>query len=666
MQPTVEASENIVRLLAQSNECEEKGELRTAIAYAQQAFAEIQPANVVLFNPGTLARLARLHTRAGQYTDGRRYALEVLENYPESEEHADALISLGICNAETRDSDAAEEYFHRAADISRGLNHKHLLGRALHNLASTVYFPRGQFDLALTVMQEAQLFRSEADQRHWGLPFLQAMIYELTGNRHRARQALDELLPILQPSSPITGGYFYLWARLAMAEGEFDRAQEYLHLLMRIATTTGVPDLNIWARIEFARCKRLQGNAADARAWAEDGVKYAQRIDDEYLTAQAMLELAHCAWHLQNAAVARGNLSAAQAIFERRRARYDLAYAGLLDATWAQQERRPDAEAIWQKAAEAILDGGYSFLLEREREMAFPLIAAHLRGSPPARKAAESMLRSLEQVAPPPLRIHTLGNFAVWQGRRRIGDSAWQRRKAGELFRFLLLQPGFRAGRETILEALWPEHDAQPAVDLLHQSTSTLRHILEPDLPDKFPSRYLMVEGECVTLKLPDGCQIDCLEFEQQIISAMTTSRIDLLQAALQIYQGSLFPSDQYNDWSALRRERLSDLYRRGTQTLGQLYLDRQQYFDALDCSQAVVRLDPWNEDGVYLGMRACQGLQDAPRALRMFSNLEKILQADLDLAPRSDLRDLAQALRQANLSSTNRPKSGKNDEVCQ
>jgi DNA-binding SARP family transcriptional activator len=644
----IEAScEAIDQLLAQSKECEEKGELKTAIAYAQQAFATVQEANAVALLPEIQSRLAGLYVDAGQHDAARANALAVLELAPESVHAAGARIVLGVVFARDSDYETAESQFHLAIERCRALNDQHCLARALHNLASSVYWPRGLFDLALAVMAEAQHFHNQPDRRHWGMPYLQAMIYEQTGDLRRARLALDELLPMLRPADRLTGGYFYLWARVALAEGEFARAEEYLHLLMRIATATGAADLNIWARTEQARFQRLKGDAAAGLAWAEDGLKYARRVGYDRLAGHALLELAQCTWLLQDHAAAHASLAEALQIFEQRSAMYDLAVCLFLEAVWAQQENRPDAEAVWLKASVAVVRGGYGFLLEREREAAFPLVAFFLRSrSAPARRVAEALLSSLERVAPPLLKIHGLGGFAVWQGRRQIPAGAWQRRKAGELFRFLTLRPNFSAGREAILEALWPDNNPQAALDMLHQATSTLRHILEPDLPDKFPSRYLLVEGEQVTLLLPEGSQVDFLEFEQQLGDAMQSCRHERLQVALQMYRGDLFPSDQYADWSALHRERLSQLYQRGLQIVGQVYLELGLFFDALNCSQAILHRDPWSEDAVALGMRAALGLHDAPRAMRMYLGLEKTLKQELGLAPRADLRELAESLK--------------------
>ena len=284
-------------------------------------------------------------------------------------------------------------------------------------------------------------------------------------------------------------------------------------------------------------------------------------------------------------------------------------------------------------------------MIERERRTTFPLLASHLRG--PGRPAAEKLLHKLVLVDPPPLRIHGLGQFTVWQGRSPIPDQVWKRRKAGELFRFLLLQEQYSASRDILVEALWAESDAAALTDLFHQATSTLRHLLEPDLPDKFPSRYLKVEGDRVYLRLPPGSHTDFQEFEQTLPLAAQRGAIEPLEKALSLYMGELFPMDRYNDWSSLRRQNLEDLYLSGMQTLASAYLNNHQEYRALQSARLIIQKDPWNEMAVWIGMRAHMRLNNAPRALQLYRQLEENLLNDLNTRPSPELRDLADQIRQ-------------------
>jgi len=102
----------------------------------------------------------------------------------------------------------------------------------------------------------------------------------------------------------------------------------------------------------------------------------------------------------------------------------------------------------------------------------------------------------------------------------------------------LLFSAGHTLARDEIIETLWPDKSIGQAQPLFHRATSQLRRVLEPDLPDKFPSRYLEVDEGRVTLHLPPGSIIDFEEFEQHICHEQWIE-------ALTIYGGDLFPDDR-------------------------------------------------------------------------------------------------------------------------
>jgi DNA-binding SARP family transcriptional activator len=409
--------------------------------------------------------------------------------------------------------------------------------------------------------------------------------------------------------------------------------------------------------MEYSRLFRLRGEPATADTWADDACRYAQRIPSLYFYGQSMMEHARTRWDSGDHAQAYEKIDIAIQKFIDLTANYDLAYARLLKAVWLAQDEKPGAVEIWQQAVKSILQGGYSFILERERKLAFPLMARYLRSRDSAvRGPAEEFLQNLDKISPPPLRIFGLGQFRVLQGRRPVADSLWQRRKAGELFRFLLLQPEHSASREVILDELWPDHPLTTSLDLFHQATSTLRHILEPDLPDKFPSRYLTVEGERVFINLPHGSMVDFEHFEQELPIAIQSRQVGRLQEALALYTDDLFPMDLYLDWSASRRQELVDLFLHGQLVLGQAYLEQQRYYQAASCAQKILQRDIWNEDATLLGMQAYIGLNSAPRAVHLYKNLEATLKADLDLQPRSDLRHLMESIKISRQDPPNKP----------
>ncbi len=640
--------QEIERLLVESDLMEAGGDTENAVQHAQQALQQARQLNADALIAQAQIKLAKMLARTGEYAKARQIVDEVLSVERSDWIAVEAFIIQGDCASETDNINAAESLYNCAADLSRKIGYESGLATALQNLAMFVYRVRGHFDLALATVEEAaNIWLSSDVELTWIIPYLRAYIYNILGDTTGMRAALDELLPMVKPATRIAGAYYFLWARLSLDEEEFDKAKEYLRLALRIATHTGMADLNIMVRVEYSRYFRLTSEPAVARSWAEDGARYAQRSGHLHYLGIALIEGALACWEVGDLDTAENSLMEARRLLQECGSAYELARATFFLASFYQKLKRTQANKAWLEACDHVLKDGFTFILERERATAFPLVAAYLRSrNAYAQVAAEQMLQQLSRVAPPPLRINGLGQFIVWQSRRRIPDQAWNRRKSGELCRFLLLNPGHGAGREEVLDGLWPDSPPSTALAQFHQATSTLRHILEPDLPDKFPSRYLVVEGERVSLYLPPGTVVDFERFEQALPIAIRSRNIEDLEQALAMYIGEIFPMDRYSDWSASRRKSLEELYLRGLLALGQAYMGKQQFFKALECSRRILQLDGWNEDAVLLGMQAYVQLRDHPRAMRLYLDLQRTLDSELGLSPRSDLRALADEMR--------------------
>ena len=165
-------------------------------------------------------------------------------------------------------------------------------------------------------------------------------------------------------------------------------------------------------------------------------------------------------------------------------------------------------------------------------------------------------------------------------------------------------------------------------------------------MPEKFRSRYLSFEGEQISLQLSQGSIIDFEVFRQNLPAALQNNSPELLQDALNLYTGELFPADRYAEWCENQREVLSELYQKGLLALARHHYLKLQYADALDCCRQITLLDPWNEDAVMLAMQCYRDLGTAPHAMRLYFRLESILKQDLGLEPNPELRQLADSIR--------------------
>ena len=654
-------AERLQLSLAEARADERAGRIADSLERARQVLETARQSGDAAGQGGGLAQLAYVHFRLGHYAEAVPLAVEALEYVAGHPDAVTARLVQGLCAAETHDWPLAEAHFRGAADLSREIGYPLGISLSLHNLA-LIHANRGQFDLALATAAESNSLSQSFGHRHWVYPLFRAHIFQLIGKRTEARLALLDLSEFAAPGSMIFGLHRGYTAHLALDEDDLDYAEAVLDEARPDAARLGSPLVNYLLWIVTSRLRRMQGEAAAALEWARENVVELRRLGHKGFECHALIEQARAEWAVGDLAAAEADLIAAHDLDIALGGAYVAALTTFLLAALRHQQRQsigkgPDAaaEVYWLEAARRILAGGYGFILERERELAFPLMAVQSRSAhPEARAAAEAMLRQLARMAPLPLRIVGLGRFEVWQARRRLPDRAWKRR-AGELLRYLLLQPGHKADREVILETLWPDQPRAGALRQLHQATSALRRALEPDLPHKFPSRYVEVQDDQLALRLPPGSAVDFERFEQALAERMRPAKPDApvppepaarLLETLSLYQGELFPSDRLAEWTLAHRERLAELHLDGRLALAQAQLAEGAERAALENCRQVLAADPWREDAVLTAMRACVALGDRPGALRRFHDLEQALRTDLQLAPRADLRALAADLR--------------------
>jgi len=633
---------SIAQLIDESDALERSGDLAAALQRAHQALEMARGLGQPSVVASVLTTIAKFRFHLGQYPAAQALAHEALTLATEDAfVRADALLLLGMCAAETDSLVEAESFFHRAADLGREIGYPRVRIRALHDLAAGVYIPRGQFDLALAADEEAQrMVRQHDCQDLARFPLITiAWACLLSGRRQQARAALDELGQMVSPGSAHEGYHNFLVAILALDEGEVEAALPLLTRARSIAEATGDPGLNIEVRLAMSRYQRMMGNPSDARDWAHDALAFARRVGYRHLEGRSLVECGRAAWSCGDAVAAEADLRAAIEVLAALQASFDLARAWLLLTTLLHSQRRAEAIAAWIEAARQINIGGYACLLEQERMLALPLVAVHLNSPNREIKAlSATLLNDLQRVPPPTLRIFTLGRFEVWQGARLIKDSVWNQRRAGELFRLLLVSPRHSLSEEQVFEALWPEKEPGTADAAFHQATSALRRILEPDLPDKFPSRYLQVKEGFVTLHIPPGSWVDFEAFETHI-------KNKTWQEALALYQGELFPNDRYAHWAVWPRERLAHLYLQALLETAQQHMEAEHPQEALELCHRILELNPWQESAVLIGMWAYVALGQRAVALRLYRDLERALQEELGITPQPTLQRFYQSL---------------------
>jgi DNA-binding SARP family transcriptional activator len=631
-------------LIENSLVLERSGNIGAAFKSAEQALENARASGT----PGSIlkaqVRVAFLHFRLGHYDRARILAEEGLaQDAADSFSHVDGWLVLGNCAAETDDLSAAADCYLRAIDLSRQMGYPLALMRGLHNLATGIYLPHGQFELALAADQEVARLANEhaVSKLYWGALVTIAWIYWLTGRVDPCAATLDELFRNASPGSLEEGYALWLRGNLAAEDGADDQALALYARARSIAEAIGEPGLGILVRLGPSRCHRDHGDGAAAREWADDALTMALRAGYRHLQGLALIERGRAAWSLGDATSAGADWRTALEVLQPLNIDFDLARANLYLAAMLSAQKHPDAYHYWQQAAGLIHKHGYDFLLEEERALVLPWIASGLDSPDPGQqKTCQELFDRLQATLPAPLHIKTLGQYSVRVGLRLFSNMALRQRRAGEVLAFLLTSPGQTATAQQISDALCPDKGPGSAVVFYHHAISALRRLLEPDLPDRrFSCRYLEVSEERVALILPPGSRIDFLAFRQHV-------QAKEWEQAIALYRGEFLPMLRYAEWTLELRQHLEDQYEQALLTRAAACLAAGDAAACLEFARQALLHNSWQEQAVELGMRAAFALGDRATALKLYRRLEKNLEKELGIEPQAKIREIYQSIK--------------------
>jgi DNA-binding SARP family transcriptional activator len=183
---------------------------------------------------------------------------------------------------------------------------------------------------------------------------------------------------------------------------------------------------------------------------------------------------------------------------------------------------------------------------------------------------------------PPPesVRIRMLGGLQIQIDGREVDLQALKPR-VRSLLRLLALHAGRPLHREVIIEALWPEAEADTAKRILHVALTALRHALEPDA-GRNGATLLARDGEAYRLALPPGAQVDVRLFEASLAEGRnrraagdSKGATAAFEQALWLHTDDLLPEEGPAEWVVAERERLRTGAADAAQSLVELYAAR-------------------------------------------------------------------------------------------
>ena len=245
--------------------------------------------------------------------------------------------------------------------------------------------------------------------------------------------------------------------------------------------------------------------------------------------------------------------------------------------------------------------------------------------------------------APRVWRIYCFGVMRLAREGAEVVELVWKRKKTRELFVYLLLQPGYAAPRDRVVELLFANAEPGKAVNRLYVAIHELRGTLLRQLG--LADAVALKEG---IVRLSESA-IEYLDVEQYSALARVGKQLwrqdrelalEMFDQASQLYDG-LLPEIPYVEWLDSYREALAEtqayLLRRLTeQASAERKLDRAQSYIA-----EWLRIQPMQEEAHYEMIALLVHSGRRAEALNWYRKWERVCREELGVLPMQETRQL-------------------------
>ncbi|HEY3595753.1 MAG TPA: bacterial transcriptional activator domain-containing protein, partial [Polyangiaceae bacterium] len=460
---------------------------------------------------------------------------------------------------------------------------------------STVLSHQADHDAAVAELKKAiDLARLSGAHAHEGL--LQALLAETAiraGNADLATRALDAAAPWLRGAPPSRSRHArFLNAGVLLLRDQADEAAHAAREVLRGQDPTARPPyLAATDALMFGQMLVVQGRHVEALESLSGVLTFARQMPSPVLQFQALLLLALSHFEVADREGGSAFLREAMALGARHN------FKSFFPVGMAKGMTRLCARAL-----EAGIEVPYvKRLIQR-------------RGLKPESPDMDEW--------PWPVRIYTLGRFAVVLDGERLGFSRKAPKKPLELLKAILAKGGRGVDQRDLREQLWPDLDGDASRNALEMALRRLRRLLTSE-------DAIIVEDGTLALD-PTQVWVDAWAFERLCggIERMKTGALakDELHGnanrLLRLYTGQFLAGEQLG-WAFAGRERLRSKFVRAVGRLGQHFDRLGPDENAAALYRRAMELEPLAEElhhrllGCYLAQnRWAEGL-DAYRRFR-------------------------------------------------
>lgn len=261
---------------------------------------------------------------------------------------------------------------------------------------------------------------------------------------------------------------------------------------------------------------------------------------------------------------------------------------------------------------------------------------------PQVQAAACAALERQGVVAPPLLRLLSLGSFEVYLGDEPVPDTAWKGQKTRYLLACLASNRGQVVPEDRLIDHLWPDSAPERGRKNLYTTTSYLRAALK--LTDWSGTLEFVVRsgpGLALNARMPRWHDLE--EFERLAAQARKSPPAQALECwrkALRLYRGP-FLDGCAMEWADNPRRRLEREVLSAMEEMARLSLAQNQSREGLEFALRLLDLDPCHTEGCQMAMQASYALGRHEESVRLFERFRRNLERELKVEPPIPLLEL-------------------------
>lgn len=475
----------------------------------------------------------------------------------------------------------------------------------------------------------------------------------LTGRYRQCNEAIDEGMAIVKRTGVQHWTFILLVQGVtnALMQGKTAEAKRFFDRLTLIQPCVRDMD-RAYFHNESAWMEMLSGRPELALSHQLSAVTFAESMAAPFVIAETYFGLSQIYHAVGNNKLAREYLDKCRIQSERYASQTLSFQCDLIDAYYllTGNDEASAVQALAEAFAKARQKGYSGFAWWRPNVMARLCHLALVHDIEPG--FVRNFIRQFD-LPPPmdscalleswpwPVRIQTLGRFTVTVENEPISFDRKVQKRPLELLKLLIAYGGNDISEARIMDALWPDADA----DMAHQNLKSTMHRLRKLIPPEAVSvaeGKLSIDRRYCWVDLPT---LDTLATEIDHISATTQGSYlgRLCQQLKSIYHGDFLTNEDESFWVITPREQYRALFLRSTEKLGAALLAAHRYEAARDCFEYGLGIDPLVERFYQGLMRSYWGLGLAAEVQAVFERCRTVLQAALGLDCAAETKYLTQ-----------------------